>query len=480
MQLANFIGGRYSPPENGQYLPNIEPATGQVYGEIPDSDHRDIETAVAAAQAAVPLWSKMPAAERSKILFRVADLLEDRLEDFAVAESKDQGKPLSLARSVDVPRAVANFRFFAGAILHDQTQAMDMDGKALNYVHRSPVGIAGLISPWNLPIYLLTWKMAPALAAGNCIIAKPSELTSATAHMLGALLNEAGLPPGAANLVLGAGFNAGAALVRHPKVPLISFTGGPKTAVNIQTDAAPFFKKLGLELGGKNPTIIFGDADLDKAVPGALRAAFANQGEICLCGSRLLVEETVYDRVLEAMVAGAARIQVGDPMLPTTDMGALVSAAHRDKVAGYCALAQEEGGQLHCGGGIPELPDRCREGFFLEPTIFSGLDPGCRVMQEEIFGPVLTITPFKTEEEAIAIANGTAYGLSASIWTQNLKRAHSVAQNLEAGVIWVNTWLMRDLRTPFGGMKASGVGRVGGQFSLNFFSETRNICIAME
>ena len=477
MKLANFINGEKQAPINGSYVDSYQPATGKVHCYVPNSDEDDVNRAVAAAKAAFPAWSATPAAERANIMNRIADLLEARLDEFAEAESRDQGKPVSLARKVDIPRAVYNMRFFAGAILYNEESSTIMDNGALNYTHRKPLGVAGLISPWNLPLYLLTWKIAPAIATGNCVVAKPSEMTSLTAHMFAEVMAEAGLPPGVCNLVLGLGAKAGSALVKHPDVPLISFTGGTATAIHIQNDAAPHFKKLSLELGGKNPALIFDDADLDACIPTAVRSAFANQGEICLCASRIFVQRGIYDAFLEGFVKRASGLKVGDPKAPGTHMGALVSKEHREKVMSYIELAKTEGGEVVLGGGVPRLDGECAGGYFLEPTIITGLDPYKRVMQEEIFGPVVAITPFDSEEAAISLANCTKYGLSATVWTTNVKRAHKVSQALDAGVVWVNTWLMRDLRTPFGGMKASGVGREGGRHSLDFYTEAQNICI---
>jgi len=378
---------------------------------------------------------------------------------------------------------VSNLGFFATAILHTQTEAHETDRGALNVTLRRPRGVAGCISPWNLPLYLFTWKIAPALATGNTVVGKPSELTPRTAYELARICADEGLPAGVLNIVHGLGSKAGAALVEHPDVPAISFTGGTRTGAGIGAAAARQFKKVSLELGGKNPTLVFADVDLDRVVPETLRAAFSNQGQICLSGSRILVERPAYDAFLEKFTAAAGDLRVGDPRDEATDLGSLVSAAHREKVLGYIALAREEGGLVHCGGGAPSpesLPERCREGYFVSPTVITGVPPEGRVMQEEIFGPVVTVTPFDTEAEALAIANGTAYGLAASIWTRDLARAHRVAAAVESGIIWVNCWMLRDLRTPFGGMKHSGVGREGGNEALRFFTEPKNVCIRME
>jgi aminomuconate-semialdehyde/2-hydroxymuconate-6-semialdehyde dehydrogenase len=480
-RILNHVGGEAAGPSRGTFLDNVEPAVGRPYGEVADSGLEDVDRAVAAAAEAFPGWSGTPAAERSRILLDVAQRIENDLERFARAESVDSGKPVALARQVEIPRAVANLRFFATAILHFSSESHATDGEALNYTLRRPRGVCGLISPWNLPLYLLTWKVAPAIAVGNTAVAKPSELTPMTASMLAEACVEAGLPPGVLNLVHGRGPGAGAALVRHPDVRTLSFTGGTATGAEIAATAGPMFKKLALELGGKNPNVIFADADLERATAESVRAAFSNQGQICLCGSRIFVERSVHDAFVEGFVARTRELRVGDPLDERTQQGALVSAAHRDKVASYIDLAREEGGTILCGGGPPgELPSRCRNGFFIEPTVVAGLDVGCRVNQEEIFGPVTTITPFDRESEVVEWANSTSYGLSASIWTRDVTRAHRVAEAVDSGTVWINCWLLRDLRVPFGGMKQSGVGREGGLEALRFFTEAKNVCLHLE
>ncbi len=482
LTLANFINSAFTPPISASYLDVVEPATGQVFARTPDSRAEDVNAAVAAAKAAFPDWSLTPAAERSRLLLRLADLIDHNLERLARAESQDNGKPVSLAREVDIPRSAANFRFFATAILHNESALHDSDGSALNYTLRAPRGAAALISPWNLPLYLLTWKIAPALATGNTAVAKPSEVTPLTAHLLAELSQEAGLPPGVLNIVHGTGPHAGAALIAHPDVPTISFTGGTATGRAIAATAAPMFKRLSLELGGKNPGIIFADADLPSAIDSAVRSSFRNQGEICLCAPRLLVQRSVFDRVLAELVARAKSLRSGDPSDPDTEQGALVSATHLAKVHSYVTLARELGGTVHCGGEPLDpktLPSRCKGGFFFPPTVITGLDPRCRVEQEEIFGPVVTLTPFDTDDDALALANSTPYGLAATLWTQNLARAHRMAARLETGIVWINCWMLRDLRTPFGGVKQSGVGREGGLEALRFFTEPRNICVKL-
>ncbi len=476
--ILNLIDGSLSEPRNGAWLDDIDPATSDAFARLPDSGDDDIAAAVSAAERAAPAWGATPAMERSRLLFRLADLIQRDLEPLAAAESRDAGKPLALARRMDIPRAAANFRFFAGAALHTGSDLFQTDNAAVNLVMRRPVGVAALISPWNLPLYLLTWKIAPALASGCTAVAKPSEVTPLTAFLVSRLAIEAGLPAGVLNIVHGAGSRAGAALVAHPGVKAVSCTGGTSTGAAIAAIAAPRFKKLSLELGGKNANIIFADADMDAAVDAAARAAFTNSGQICLCGSRILVERRAYPEFLDRLTARAAALRVGDPLDPATDLGPLVSRAHLDKVRGYIDLARNEGGHIR-GGELPTntINHRCARGFFLTPAVITGLDPSCRTMQEEIFGPVVTVTPFDTEDEALAIANGTRYGLAAMLWTSSLNRAHRLAPRLDAGVVWVNCWMVRDLRTPFGGVKDSGVGREGGDEALRFFTEPTTICI---
>ncbi len=476
--LTHHIGGTRRAPASGAYIDDIGPATGEVIARVPRGDEVDVDAAVGAAHDALRgAWGRATRHERADLCDAIADAIEARLDELAELESRDTGKPVALARSLDVPRAVANFRFFAGAVRHDATGAHEMDG-ALNYTLRRPLGVVGLITPWNLPLYLLSWKVAPALACGNAVVAKPSELTPLTASALADIVQEVGAPAGAFNLVHGLGGEAGQALVEHPRVAAISFTGGTATGAHVARTAAPQFKKLSLELGGKNPTIVFADCDFDATVEGTVRAGFLNQGQVCLCGSRILVERPLYDRYVEALIARVGAMRIGDPSDPATELGALVSAAHREKVESYIALAKAEGGTVH-GGERPSLPAPFDRGAFVRPAVVTGLAPECRTAQEEIFGPVVTVHPFDTEDEAIAIANGVRYGLAANVWTNDLRRAHRVSAALETGMVWVNTWLLRDLRVPFGGVKDSGVGREGGVHSLEFFTESRNVCIKL-
>ncbi|MDF7812725.1 aldehyde dehydrogenase [Hymenobacter sp. YC55] len=479
LQLQNYINGQLVAPVAGTYLPTIEPATGQVYAEIPDSSPADVARAVTAAEAALPTWRMLPAEERGRLLVRIAELLERDLELLAQAESLDNGKPVSLARTVDIPRAASNFAFFGTAAQHFASETHFQEGVALNYTVRHPLGVVGCISPWNLPLYLFTWKIAPALAAGCCVVAKPSELTPYTAFLLSNLCIEAGLPAGVLNIVHGTGPSAGQAIVEHPAIKAISFTGGTATGAHIARTAAPLFKKLSLELGGKNPNIIFADCNLAEAVRTSLRSSFSNQGQICLCGSRIFIERPVYEVFKTEFLQGVAGLTIGDPQEEGTQQGAVVSEAHLRKVLGYIELAHQEGGTLLAGGQRIELKGRCAGGYFLQPTVFEGLRPDCRVNQEEIFGPVVTLTPFDTEEEVLAWANSTEYGLAATVWTSNLTRAHRVAHALHSGIVWINTWMHRDLRTPFGGMKNSGVGREGGLEALRFFTEPQSITLKL-
>ncbi len=478
-RLANSIDGAFVGPATGEWIDVYEPATGKVYAQAPASDARDIDLAVAAATRAFPAWAATPANERSRLMLRLADLIDRDCESLARAESIDTGKPISLARRVDIPRAAANVRFFATAILHDSSDAYHTDGQALNYTLRKPRGVAGLIAPWNLPLYLLTWKIAPAIATGNTCVAKPSEVTPMTAHLLGILITEAGLPPGVVNIVHGDGANAGAALVEHPDVPTISFTGSTRVGSWIASRAGERLKRVSLELGGKNPNIIFADADLEQSIPTAAAAAFTNQGQICLCGSRILVERSIHDEFIERFIRHAKKLRPGDPSDEATQFGALTSEPHLQKVESAVGQARRAGGKILCGGARTELAGRCESGWFYPPTVIAALAPDCPVQQEEIFGPVVTVTPFDSNDEAVSIANSTPYGLAAMVWTRDITRAHKTAARLDAGIVWINCWMLRDLRTPFGGAKQSGVGREGGSDALRFFTEPTNVCVRL-
>jgi len=477
--IKNYINGELLEPVSEKYFDNYDPAIGEAYGIVPDSDERDVELAVAAAEAAFPAWAATPPDERSRIMFKIAELIKRDLAEFARAECIDNGKPLTLAKTVDIPRAIKNFEFFASAIHGFASEAHQMDNEAVNYTLRNPVGIIGAISPWNLPLYLFTWKIAPALITGNCVIAKPSEITPMTAYLLSDACIEAGLPEGVLNIVHGYGHKVGRAITTHPKIKAITFTGGTKTGSDIASVAAPMFKKLSLELGGKNPNIIFADANYEKMLSTTVMSSFRNQGEICLCGSRVFVEKPIYDKFKNDFVERTKALKIGDPLQNDTDQGAIVSKEHMEKVLSYIKLAQDEGGTVLCGGNqfIPE--GRCDNGWFIEPTIIEGLAYNCRTNQEEIFGPVVTITPFETEEEVLMMANSTEYGLASIIWTENISRAHRMAANIQTGIVWINCWMVRDLRTPFGGMKSSGIGREGGMEALRFFTELKNVCVKL-
>jgi aminomuconate-semialdehyde/2-hydroxymuconate-6-semialdehyde dehydrogenase len=478
-EIKNFIGGEFLAAKQGAWLENYEPATGQVSGRIADSGPEDIELAVQAARRAFPAWSMLAASSRAKILRKIAALMEERLEEFAQAESRDTGKPIRLAREVDIPRSISNFEFFADACTQFASESHAMEGVALNYTLRQPLGVVGCISPWNLPLYLLSWKVAPALAAGNCVVAKPSEVTPLTAKLLGEVCVAAGLPAGVLNLVQGTGPRAGAALVAHPDVSAVSFTGSTRVGQEITRVTGPAFKKVSLELGGKNANLIFADCDFEDALATSLRSSFSNQGQICLCGSRILIERPLYERFRDEFVKRVKALRQGDPSDPATEQGAVVSKAHHEKVLACIETARQEGGTILCGGKATQLPGRCEKGWFIEPTVIEGLQQNCRTNQEEIFGPVVTLQPFDREEEALEWANATRYGLAATLWTRDLKRAHRMASQIKSGIVWINCWMLRDLRTPFGGVKDSGVGREGGWEALRFFTEPKNVCVKL-
>jgi aminomuconate-semialdehyde/2-hydroxymuconate-6-semialdehyde dehydrogenase len=475
-ELANYIGGALVPAAGGSLLENVDPALGRVYSKVPDSDARDVEQSVLAAERAFPAWAASSHAERGAALRRLAEVVRERFEEFVRAESVDTGKPVSLARALDIPRAIQNLEFFADASTQYATES-HLEGGVLNYTARAPLGVVGCISPWNLPLYLLTWKIAPALAAGNCVVAKPSEVTPMTAYLLAQACLEANFPAGVLNLVQGTGPKVGAALCEHPRVNAVSFTGSTRVGQEIARQLAPRFKKVSLEMGGKNPNVVFADCDFDQAVATTVRSSFWNQGQICLCGSRIYVERPLYERFKAALVEKTRTLRQGDPLDPATEQGALVSSAHLAKVMGYLELAKKEGARVLTGGGRVQVDGRCKEGYFVAPTLLEGLAQSSACNQEEIFGPVATLTPFDSEEEVLGYANGTRYGLAASVWTRDLARAHRFSQGLKSGIVWVNCWLQRDLRTPFGGVKDSGLGREGGQDVYRFFTEPKNVCV---
>ncbi|NNJ55342.1 MAG: aldehyde dehydrogenase [Bacteroidia bacterium] len=479
-KLYNYIDGELVAPINGNYIDNYNPATGQVYSQIPNSDEADVSNAIKSARNAFESWSNLRNSERASWLEKISNRIEERMEELALAESIDNGKPLWLAKSVDIPRARDNFKFFATAIMHFASESHRTSSGIINYTLRKPIGVAACISPWNLPLYLFSWKIAPALAAGNTVVAKPSEITPMTAYLLSEICNEINLPKGVLNIVHGLGASTGNAIVTHDDIDMVSFTGGTTTGEHIARTIAPKFKKMSLELGGKNPNIIFDDCDFDKALKTTLNSSFANQGQICLCGSRILVQRGIYNKFRDAFVSKVKDIKVGNPMDDNSRMGAIVSKPHFDKVLSYVEIAKSEGGKVLTGGHQVQLEGDNSDGWFIAPTIIEGLDQQCRTNQEEIFGPVVTIQPFDTEEEAVEMANCTGYGLAATVWTQDLNTAHRMSENIKSGIVWVNCWLLRDLRTPFGGVKNSGVGREGGWEALKFFTEAKNVCIKFD
>ena len=477
MTIQNYINGKFQNSSSNNWLDNYNPSNGEVYAQIPNSSKDDVEQAYKSAKSAFKQWSQTTLEERSRILLNISELIEANLDTLAEAESKDNGKPLWLAKAIDIPRASSNFRFFAHAITQFASETHESVGQnAINYTLRQPIGVVGCISPWNLPLYLFTWKIAPAIAAGNCVVAKPSEVTPMTAYLLGELCNDAGLPNGVLNIVHGLGTTTGQAIVEHPEIKAISFTGGTTTGAHIAKIAAPLFKKLSLELGGKNPNIIFADCDYEDMLATTVRSSFANQGQICLCGSRVFVENSIYEIFKTNFVERVKNLKVGHPVNADTKVGALVSKSHLEKVKSYLEIAKQENSNILCGGR-EAIVEGYENGYYLEPTVIEVSSNKCTINQEEIFGPIVTIMPFETENEVLEMANNVSYGLSASLWTNNLKRTMRISNQLQAGIIWVNTWLLRDLRTPFGGMKSSGVGREGGFEALRFFTEPKNVCI---
>ncbi len=476
-KIANYINGKLQEPKNGKYIDNYNPAKGSVYSLIPDSDQQDVDQAISSAQAAFPSWSKLRNTERAEWLEKIANGIEERMEELALAESIDNGKPLWLATSVDIPRARDNFKFYSTAIRHYASESHQTAEGLINYTLRKPVGVAACISPWNLPLYLFSWKIAPALAAGNTVVAKPSEITPMTAYTLSEICEEIGLPAGVLNIIHGLGASTGDKIINSDDIDLVSFTGGTSTGAHIASVVAPKFKKMSLELGGKNPNIIFDDCDFDKMLNVTLKSSFANQGQICLCGSRILVQRGIYEKFKKAFVAKVDKIKVGDPNEADSVMGAIVSKPHYEKILSYIDIAQSEGGNILTGGNTVKMEGDLKDGWYIRPTVIEGLDQSCRTNQEEIFGPVVTIQPFDTEEEAVALSNATGYGLASTVWTSDLHKAHRMADNIHSGIVWINCWLQRDLRTPFGGMKNSGVGREGGWEALRFFTESKNVCI---
>ncbi len=475
--VQNFINGQHVTSDSKEIIDIYEPATGQIYGQVKDSNADDIEHAITSANKAFHFWSQLTIAERSIYLNNIAEGIEKRLDEFAAFESRDTGKPVALARSLDIPRSISNFKFFAEHAKSFNFNSALNSKISQNIINRYPLGVVGCISPWNLPLYLFTWKIAPALITGNTVVAKPSEIAPYTAYILGDVCREVGLTPGVLNIVNGRGKTCGDLLVRHEKIKAISFTGGTATGKLIFENASNSFKKLSLEMGGKNPAIIFGDCNYELMLENIVRSSFLNQGQICLCSSRLLIEGTIYEKFKNDFSLKVSKLRIGDPSKMETQFGSVSSEVQFQKVNSFIELAKKEGGKIIKGGETVELEGRCRDGWFIKPTIVEGLHPSSRVNQEEIFGPVVTLQSFDTESDAIDLANNTDYGLSATVWTEDLEKGTRVSKNMDAGVIWINCWLLRDLRTPFGGMKNSGLGREGGDNALNFFTEQKNICI---
>lgn len=470
IQIKNYINGEFVEPISKKYFDNFEPASTQVYSQVPDSDSADVQKAIEAAKQAFKSWSELSKKERAHFLNKISNAITEKLEMLAIAESRDTGKPLKLCKTLDIPRSAQNFSFFAEMAETFSDENYLTENLAMNQTVNAPLGVVGCISPWNLPLYLFSWKIAPALAAGNCVVAKPSEVTPMTAFLLAEICHQVGLPKGVLNIVHGFGPKIGPELISNKEVKAISFTGSTKTGAEIAKQASLQFKKVSLEMGGKNPTIIFADCDFSETVKMAVRSSFLNQGQICLCGSRILIEKSIYEKFKEAFVAATQKLKMGNPSDTGTDQGVLVSEVHFKKVMSHIEVAKSEGGKIILGGVKGELP------WSVQPTIIEGLGPQCRTNQEEIFGPVVTLQSFSTLDEAIALANSTNYGLAASVWTEDKAKAQIVAEQVQSGIVWVNTWMLRDLRTPFGGVKDSGFGREGGKYAMDFFTSTKNIC----
>jgi len=483
-ESKHFINGEYLGSAEGNSFPNINPVTGKQIGIIHDGGQQEADLAVKAARSALNNgWAAMEVNERVALLHKLADRINERFDEFLEAECADTGKPYSLARHVDIPRGANNFKVFADMIKNVSTETYTMptpDGTgALNYSIRKPKGVIAAVIPWNLPLLLMTWKVAPALACGNTVVVKPSNETTLTTCLLGEVMNEVGIPKGVFNVLVGRGSTAGNALVSHPDVDAITFIGSTGTGEKLMTAAAVGVRDVALEMGGKNAGVVFADCDMDKAIEGTLRSCFANCGQVCLGTERMYVERSIFDEFVQRLKEGAENLKLGAPEDDSTSMGPLISASHRDQVLSYYQKAVDEGATVVTGGGIPEMPEELAGGNWIQPTIWTGLSEDAVVIKEEIFGPCVHIAPFDTEEEAIQLANNSPYGLAAALWTENASRAHRVGQKLDAGTVWINSWFLRDLRVPFGGMKRSGIGREGGEHSLEFYTELQNICIKL-
>ena len=479
-RIQNYIGGAFLAPNSGKYLTNTNPATGNSIGSIPDSDSRDVDAAVLAAKNAFPSWSSTKPEERFAVLLKISELILENIEAFALAETSDSGKTLTAARTIDIPRSAQNFRFFAAAALQFSSESHYLNNDSVNYTLRQPLGVVACISPWNLPLYLFTWKIAPALAAGCTVVAKPSEVTPLTAYLLGEICQQAGLPAGVLNIVHGLGTKVGNAMSVHPDIKAVSFTGSTATGRIIAAQAAPLFKKLSFELGGKNATIIFDDCEFERMLETTIRSSFNNLGQICLCGSRIFIQRGIYDKFKAAFLEKVAQLKVGNPLADDSNLGAIVSEVHFQKVISCIETAKEEGGKILFGGSEIKMSAELAGGKFIAPTVVENLSYQCKTNQEEIFGPVVTIMPFETEEEVLEMANSTVYGLASILWTENLSRAMRMSQHLQSGIVWVNDWMNRDLRTPFGGKKDSGVGREGGWEAMRFFTDPKNVCVRFQ
>ncbi len=478
--ILNYINGELVPPKKTKYLNVYNPANGKIYAKCPNSDNSDLKDAINSAKKAHSKWKNLTNENRRDILFKIADELEKNKEKFALAETIDNGKPINDSQTIDIPRSINNLKFYASAVINNSSESHSLGHRAINYTLRDPIGIVACISPWNYPLHLLTWKIAPALAMGNCVIAKPSEITPMTAYLFSKICIKVGLPKGVLSILHGTGENIGDKIVRHPDIKAISFTGGTKTGKIINSSASPLLKKVSLELGGKNPTIIFEDCNYKQMLKTTVRSSFGNQGQICLCGERIFIQSSIYDKFKKDFIVETEKLKIADPRNQKTEQGAIVSEQHYNKILAYLDSAKQNGAIFLTGGKAKKIKGECSNGWYIEPTIIENLSRNSKCYSEEAFGPVTSIYKFETKKEAIDLANETNYGLAASIWTSNLRSAHQVAKSINFGIVWVNSWNLRDLRTPFGGMKDSGLGREGGNESLSFFSEPKNVCINYE
>lgn len=476
-KLVNYINGELTAPKDNNYLDVYNPATGIAYTKVPESTAVDLDAAICSAKEAFRDWQKVSHQERAQWLRKLANGIEKYSNELAIAESCNTGKPISLAKNLDIARSAANFLFYADAITQFRSDCYSSDPNIINYNLKQPLGIVACISPWNLPLYLLTWKIAPALVTGNCVIAKPSEITPVTATLLAEICAEINFPKGVLSILHGSGNNIGNMIVEHQDISAISFTGGTQTGKKLAVKAAQNLKKVSLELGGKNPAIIFADCDLDKTIDIVVKSAFTNQGQVCLCNSRIYIQDNIYEKFKHKFIEKVADIKIGDPQDIHTQFGAISNKNHYEKILNYIRIAKEDGGSILYGGEPVTIAGRCQSGYFIKPTVIENIPSKSVVNQHEIFGPVITLNKFSTMSEAIFLANDTIYGLATSIFTNDINKANMVAREIKSGIVWINNWMIRDLRTPFGGCKDSGIGREGGDYSLNFFTENKNICI---